>query len=274
MNTPLVVFDTETAALHGAPHLIELGAVRVVDGEVSEHFESLVRPRVPVEEEARQAHGIQDEELFHAPPPEDVLPAFLEFLGSDWLCAHNAGFDARVVGFELARLGLAAPPTPVLDTLPLARRCVPEAPDHKLDTLCRHLELETDAHHRALADAATCWQLLEVCLERVEPEQRTLDWLLARGAGSAPTLAGCVPRPPARLRRPLRPLAQACEQREPIVLTYGAGQERPARLRVSPQLLFQMGRRDYLEAECLESSQLKIYRLDRIQRVELLSVVR
>ena len=59
MNAPLVIFDTETAALHGAPHLIELGAVRVVDGEVSEQLESLVRPRVPGEGAAGQGHALQ-----------------------------------------------------------------------------------------------------------------------------------------------------------------------------------------------------------------------
>lgn len=269
MQAPLVVFDTETAALHGPPHLLELGAIRVVDGEVCDHFDSLVRPRVPVEEEARHVHGIEDEELFQAPPPEEVLPAFLEWLGDDWLCAHNAGFDARVLGFEFARLELEPPAAPVVDTLPLARRCVPEAPDHKLETLCRHLELETDTHHRALADAASCWQLLEHCLAQLEPEQRTLTWLLARGPGAPVTLEGAVPRGPQRLPRKLRPLLGALEAQEMATLTYGSGAERPARLRVLPRLLFQMGRRDYLEAECVDSSQLKLYRLDRIQKVEL-----
>ena len=49
MNRPIVAFDTETATLRGAPHLLEIGAVRIVDGDIVEHFEALVRPEVPVE---------------------------------------------------------------------------------------------------------------------------------------------------------------------------------------------------------------------------------
>ena len=60
MDRPLVVLDTENATARGAPHLLEVGAVRVVDGEVQDSFESLVCPPVEIDPETAAFHGITD----------------------------------------------------------------------------------------------------------------------------------------------------------------------------------------------------------------------
>ena len=67
MDQPLVILDTETATLRGAPHLLELGAVRVERGEIQERFEALVRPEVPIDPEASDFHGIGPEHVADAP---------------------------------------------------------------------------------------------------------------------------------------------------------------------------------------------------------------
>ncbi|MEO0663880.1 MAG: exonuclease domain-containing protein, partial [Planctomycetota bacterium] len=87
LDRPIVVFDTETATLSGAPHLLELGAVRVVDGEVVEEFEELVAPAVEVEPEATEIHGITNDDVRTASTVENVLARFADWVGNDWLCA-------------------------------------------------------------------------------------------------------------------------------------------------------------------------------------------
>jgi len=270
MTRPLVVFDTETATGRGAPHLLEIGAVRVVDGDVVEHFECLVRPEVPIDDLVFGIHGIDDDMVRDAPTAHEVVARFVEFAGDDWLVAHNAAFDANVLGFEAARHGLALPSSPLLDTVKLARRFVPESDDHKLETLTRHLEIDVDVHHRALADAVSCWKVLEACIARIDadpngPRGDAMFLELLTRSGRRLSLSTSGPRAP-KVPQRLRALERACRDRVKLTLLYGE-EGAPARLPVAPRLLYEMGDKAYLEAECVRSGTLKTYRLDRVQRV-------
>lgn len=266
MDAALVCVDTETATLSGPPHLLELGAVRVVEGEVVEHFSELVLPAVEIDPAASAIHGIEERDVRAARPAAEVLARFNAWLGDDWLAAHNASFDARVLAFEYARAGLAAPAQPWIDTLRLARRALPDAPDHKLETLADHLGLEESDHHRALPDAVWCWKVLEACIERLGGDPSPAG-LLARAGGVPLTLAASAPSAGRALKPRLRGLERACRERSRVRLLYGALGEAPAPLEVVPWLLFEQASRGYLEAECCASGILKTYRLDRIQRV-------
>jgi DNA polymerase-3 subunit epsilon len=269
MNRPIAVLDTETAASRGAPHLVELAALRVVEGEVVEQVEALVRPEVPIEPEASAIHGIGAADVAGAAPAREVLAAFQAWLGDDWLAAHDAPKDARVLGFELARARLEPPRAPWICTLRLARKLFPEAHDHRLETLCLLLELEDGPRHRALADASWTHQVLEACAERARAaggEPVEAERLLALAGGVPTMIAGHAPLAP-RLKPRWRALEQACARREALKLLYGSGEEPPVELAVAPQLLYSAGEKGYLEAECLATGTLKTYRLDRIQRV-------
>ncbi len=261
MDRPFLALDTETATLGGAPHLIELGAVRVEDGEAVDRFESFVRPDVAIDAGATAIHGITEDDVRDAPPAREVLERFTAWAGDDLLAAHNAGFDARVLGFEYRRAGLRPPPGPFLDSLKLARRYLPDAPDHRLETLCQWLELEGEVHHRALADAVACWQVLEECARR-SAESTTA--LLTR-CGAPVSIASAGPRTP-RLSPRLRALEHAVGERARVTLAYG-DDEGTFELPVAPRLLFTLSERGYLEAECLKTGLLKTYRLDKVRRV-------
>jgi hypothetical protein len=100
----LVFMDTETATLRGAPFLLELGAVRVVDGDALETFQELVLPPVPIDPDATLVHGIDEAQVRQADFAPAVIERFREFVGDDWMVAHNASFDARVL------LGVASRP--------------------------------------------------------------------------------------------------------------------------------------------------------------------
>jgi DNA polymerase III epsilon subunit family exonuclease len=268
MSSPLVVLDTETATLFGAPHLLELGAVKVVDGEIEDQFESLVCPQVEIEPGATEIHGIRPEDVRQAPLVGEVLERFRDWAGDAWLAAHNANFDAGVLGYEYCREGIEPPPGVFLDSLPLARKAIPESIDHKLETLCQHLELEEGPHHRALSDAVYCWMVIEECAARIAEETGTPpDWReLAARCGAPLTIASATPRPP-RLARRLRPIEGALREGAEVVLVYGESEESTARLGVRPRFLYQRKQVGYLEAECLRSATLKTYRLDRVQKV-------
>src|SRR5262245_22584790 len=108
----------------------------------------LVRPQVPVEERASAIHGIADEDVRDAPDAGEAIARFSEWLGDDWMVAHGARFDAGVLGFECVRWDLPMPTGPMLDTVKLARKLIPDAPDHKLSTLCQWLEIEATIYHR------------------------------------------------------------------------------------------------------------------------------
>ncbi|MCB9915629.1 MAG: 3'-5' exoribonuclease [Planctomycetes bacterium] len=264
MSPSFVVLDTETATLLGAPHLLELGAVRVVDGEIQDQFESLVRPEVEIEPGATEVHGIRQDDVRDAPPAPEVLAAFREWVGDDGLAAHNARFDAGVLGFEYARHGMQPPSGAFVDSLAVARRWIPESVDHKLDTLSQHLELEEGPHHRALSDAVYCWMVLAECLARMGGGAGFNELLALCGAPL--TMAGAAPLAP-RMKPRLRPLSAAAAAGDEVVLVYGEAPEHVAQLPVAPRFLYQRHQTGYLEAVCLRSGTLKTYRLDRVQKV-------
>ncbi|MEX1025697.1 MAG: 3'-5' exonuclease [Planctomycetota bacterium] len=277
MQRPLVFLDTESATLHGPPHLIELAAVRVVDGDAVDRFAELVRPEVPVDEGTSAIHGLTIDDLRGADGAAVVLARFLAWLDpEDWLVAHNMPADANVLGFELARAGLVPPRNPLFDTLKLTRRGLRDAPDHKLATLVEYLGLDVDTTHRALADAVACWQVFEAALRLLleeeaetaaESAREPTEATILRHAAISGTLDQYLPAPPSRQRAAVRRLERARRDACVVTLVYGEETARPAELAVLPRLLFRREKRGYLEGECQSSGILKTYRLDRIHRI-------
>jgi DNA polymerase III epsilon subunit-like protein len=266
MNSSLIILDTETCTLLGAPHLLELGAVRVVDGEIEDQFESLCCPQVEIAPDATEIHGITQEDVRSAPLTAEVLEKFKAWAGDSFLAAHNAGFDATVLAFEYARIGMEPPTGTFIDSLTLSRKYIPDSIDHKLVTLCQHLELEDGPHHRALSDAVYCWMVIAECMERMA-ELDIDDSLtsLAAHCGAPLTIESSIPRPP-KISSRLRPLERATDAGEEITLLYGTKGDPPTQLGVRPRFLYQRHKNGYLEAECLRSNSLKTYRLDRVQK--------
>ena len=169
MEADLIVVDVETSGL--TPRLggrvIELGAVRLRGGCLADEFSSLIRVDCAIHPAARRVHGISRDMLLHAPTPDEVWPAFLDFVGSSQLIAHNAPFDLGFIRHELALMGHMFTNRSIC-TLRLARRRYPHLPSRRLEALARHLlgEIPADCHlHRALGDArltARVWLAMNV----------------------------------------------------------------------------------------------------------------
>ncbi len=169
--TDVVVLDFETTGLAPArgDRAIEIGAVRLVGGRLEERFSELMNPGFPVSSFITGFTGITNAMLSTAPPCEEVMTRFADFLGDACLVAHNASFDMSFLSAELARVGRWHDP-PVACTVKLARRLITDACNHRLGTLVAHCCLENDGTlHRALADAdvtARLWLHLLGILKR------------------------------------------------------------------------------------------------------------
>lgn len=152
-----VVVDVETSGMStgNGGRVIEVGAVAIEHGRITEEFESLINSGAAIHFGAFRVHGISETMLQGKPLPEQVWFGFRDFAGDAQLVAHNAPFDSAFIRHELARLGLDLP-NRWHCTVRLARQKLPQLHNHKLDTVYRYLfgELpEAVKRHRALDDA-------------------------------------------------------------------------------------------------------------------------
>jgi len=154
-ETGFVVFDFETTGAKTPPcRVTEVGAYRVINGEIVGEFHTLINPEMPIPLFISMLTGISDEMVRTAPKFGEVAADLLAFIGDSVLVAHNAGFDLRFLDHEVGRVyedyrvG-----NPSLCTVQLSRKLLPEIDNHKLKTLAQHFNVELINHHRANADA-------------------------------------------------------------------------------------------------------------------------
>ena len=154
LDDTYVVFDLETTGFSPVNNrIIEIGAVKVVEGRITDRFSTFVNPDVPIPFDIEKLTGINDHMVLEAPMIEQVLPEFLEFCEGAVMVAHNAGFDMSFVQRNAKRMGISLHKT-VVDTVSLARVLLPQLNRFKLDTVAKALNISLDNHHRAVDDAA------------------------------------------------------------------------------------------------------------------------
>ena len=154
-DAPYVVFDLETtgsSTREGA--ITEIGALKVVRGQVVDEFATLVNPGRPIDPFVVRLTGITDRMVAGAPDVAEAMPRFEGFVEGCVLVGHNVQFDCSFVAAAREAVGLAPLPNPVLDTLRLARSLVPGLKRYRLSSLVSHFGVRAAPNHRALADAA------------------------------------------------------------------------------------------------------------------------
>ncbi len=152
-DSVFVVFDIETTGFSPIHNrIIEIGAVKIENGEMTGKFSTFVNPDVPIPFEIEKLTGINDEMVIGAPMIEQVLPQFMEFCQGAVLVAHNANFDMGFIMENAARLGLPRDFTYV-DTVGIARLLLPHQAKHTLDAVAKTLGISLENHHRAVDDA-------------------------------------------------------------------------------------------------------------------------
>jgi DNA polymerase III subunit epsilon len=163
-----IAFDLETTGtLPGVDKIVEIGAVRFVNGEVESVFSTLVDPLRSIPAGASAVNGITDDMVIGKPKIEELLEPLSDFCGDDHLIAHNAVFDYGFLNSEYTRFEMRTPRGIVLDSYPMAKKIFPGLANYKLGTLVQHLNIEAKGFHRAEADATYCARLLLKMIERI-----------------------------------------------------------------------------------------------------------
>ena len=173
-DVPFVVFDLETsgAAPSTGAAVTEIGAVKVLGGEIIGEFQSFVNPGHYLSDFITSLTGITDEMLMGAPSIDQILPTFLDFIGSHnetVLVAHNSPFDMSFMKAAASTHSFEWPDYAVIDTARIARYVLDgdEVPNCKLSTLAPFFGSPTLPSHRALDDARATVDVLHGIFERL-----------------------------------------------------------------------------------------------------------
>ena len=163
-----IAFDLETTGtVAGVDQIVEIGAVRFVNGAPQDTFSTLINPQRSMPEGATRVNGITDDMLVGKPLIENVLLPFAEFCRDTPLVAHNAPFDTQFLKADVLKHEIPAPAGLILDTLPISRKVFPGLAYYKLGTLVQHLDIPAGQFHRAEEDASYCGYLMSEIIKKI-----------------------------------------------------------------------------------------------------------
>ncbi|MGL5259210.1 MAG: PolC-type DNA polymerase III [Lachnospiraceae bacterium] len=185
-----VVFDIETTGFSPSFNkIIEIGGVKIKNGEVVDTFSEFINPLIPIPFEIQKLTGISDEMVINAKEIEEILPLFLEFAKDSILVAHNATFDMGFIIENVKRLGIQKEFT-YIDTLGIARVLLSEQSKHTLDAVAKTLKIPLDNHHRAIDDATATAHIFNRFVTMLKEKNiQTLEQLNALGKSSDSAIA-------------------------------------------------------------------------------------
>lgn len=163
-----VVFDIETTGFSKYDDSItEIGAVKIINGEIKEIYNQLINPGQLIPEKVVELTGITNEMVADMPSISEVLPKFKEFIGESILVAHNAAFDMGFLYENYYREDIVFNPSYV-DTLTFSRVLFPEESRHSLDLVARRMGVQLLDHHRADEDAKATAEIFLKFLDEIK----------------------------------------------------------------------------------------------------------
>lgn len=165
-----VVFDLETTGINPRlDSIIEISAIKVLNRQVIDTFSSLVNPERPIPYGATAINGITDEMVEKEPVLKEILPKFIDFIGEHVLVGHNIhSFDMKFIWNATERLYKKTITNDYIDTLQMARQCLPQLSQHKLVDIASYYHINTEGAHRALNDCI----MNQKCLEQLAEEMK------------------------------------------------------------------------------------------------------
>ena len=170
LHAPYVVFDIETTGFSALKDkIIEIGAVKVENGRITERFSEFVNPQIPIPFRIEELTSINDNMEADAPTIDVILPKFEKFCEGCVMVAHNAEFDMSFIRKNYEDIGIEREDT-VVDTVGMARFLLPQLNRFKLDTVAKAVGVSLEHHHRAVDDASCTADIfvkfIEMCAER------------------------------------------------------------------------------------------------------------
>ena len=156
VDSSYVCFDLETTGLSASTErIIEIGAVKILNGKLSEEFCTFVNPGKRIPKKLVELTGISDDMVRDAPDESEAISKFIEYCGDcDILVAHNAPFDVSFLKAAIERCNIAFN-FKSIDTVPLCRSKIKVIKNYKLSTVSKYFNLPDFTHHRACDDART-----------------------------------------------------------------------------------------------------------------------
>lgn len=165
MIKSFVALDLETTGVAPASdRIIEIGAIKVVDGIETDRFCTFINPRMVIPERITDITGIETDMVKEAPVIEEVLEGLLDFCEDLPLLGHNIRFDYSFLKAACVNCGLTFEKAGI-DTLKIARKLLPDLESKRLGDLCRYFEIDSGQSHRAYDDARSAWKLYEKLCE-------------------------------------------------------------------------------------------------------------
>ncbi len=182
MQKRYITFDVETPN-SANDRMSAIGVTVVEDGCVVKEFATLVNPEVHFNSFNIQLTGITPAMAAEGPTFGELWPSLEPVFSSGLLVAHNAQFDMSVLAKCLRDYGIHwRHQTDYACTCQMGKRCYPNLPNHRLNTLCDYLGIRLD-HHQAASDSRACAHILLSCMEEgldLTPFRRTYDLIHAR----------------------------------------------------------------------------------------------
>jgi DNA polymerase-3 subunit epsilon len=155
------IIDLETTGLSpgNGDRVIEVAALKVVNNEVVDEYQSLMNPGFEISRRITSITGITNEMLEDAPSNSEAIPSLISFLDSNSLVAHNAPFDSNFLNNELS-LSKIKKSYQFTCSMRMARRVFPGSPNHRLATLLDYRGINySGSLHRALSDVTATYKL-------------------------------------------------------------------------------------------------------------------
>lgn len=170
-NNTFVVFDLETTGLnYQTCKIIEIGAVKVVNGRITELFSTFVNPEMHIPEDATATNNITDEMVKDAPVFKQVFPDFFKFIDGSTLVAHNISFDLPFISYHAKPLGYVID-NPTQDTMILAQKYLGQLKHFKLSTVCDFLGVSLIGAHRAVNDTIATAKVFVKLIENYQDKK-------------------------------------------------------------------------------------------------------
>lgn len=167
-----VCFDLETTGFSAKKDRItEIGAVKIVNGVITDTFSTFVNPQRPIPTKITELTGITDAMVSDAPSDVQAVDDFLKFCGEAVLVAHNAPFDTSFIREVCEKSGREYAYTSV-DTVAICRSILKDIKNCKLDTVAKFLRLPEFNHHRACDDANILAQIFLQLIVRLRDDYK------------------------------------------------------------------------------------------------------
>lgn len=161
-----VVIDTETTGLSSrTDEIIEIGMVKVKDGNIIDEYSTLIKPNCVISASASRVNGIYDSDVKNAPSFDDVCDNIHNFIKGNTIVAHNATFDISFLKRQSEEYGIEVDKILYVDSIDIAKNSIKNLDNYKLDTIVKFFGL-SEQNHRALDDAKQTAIIVQKCIEK------------------------------------------------------------------------------------------------------------